>query len=147
MKRKKCYICNQHKLITELHKCVPNKYVKKQDKKLFLNSEYYLCPNCHTYVHKYLDETEKGIYINVPDIIDYFSENKIRFIEVVTDNMILKQQNKRFGYKELIRQYVIEKYYKDRANEIMQEIIEENSNIVGIYEDGELVGLHLKRGI
>ena len=55
-KNEECYICEKHKYITELHHVISFSDCKLEYE---IYGEYktklvWLCPNCHSYLHKYL---------------------------------------------------------------------------------------------
>ena len=59
-KRESCYICGEHKTITQAHHVMPLKDVAQIMSRCELTMEeppvVWLCPNCHAYVHKFKQE-------------------------------------------------------------------------------------------
>ena len=75
-KNNKCYICESNGIITEEHHINPQKNRKEHLKKrgIYKSKLVYVCPNCHSFIHKFINEKEKEIDIGYCIILSYWKE-------------------------------------------------------------------------
>lgn len=93
IEKEKCYICGNHKLITEEHYIVPISEVKKANLISYEDEVIDLCPNCHTYLHLILNEK----FEKYSEIFEYCKTQQMRenLIKIYSRYYYLKAKNRR----------------------------------------------------
>lgn len=132
--RQKCFVCEKHIHITQLHHIIPLKDIVRLLDKIdeVGTQQIWLCPNCHAYTHIVYSYYKKEWYLEpLPfDISPYFNTKKGDVFENILDeknvfgSMLLTWFANDYKTEKCTRGHALIEEIKELVNKI-EEIVNE----------------------